>query len=228
VKSGKTTIRPGSSTQNPLGRGRHATDTSSLSCCSIKFVLSNEFLREQFQHFYIQKSLHAIDKLTERFSFYSAVYEQDQQIEFNENNILYNSILSSHEFGLTFYQLYKLVKSSMTFSECIKQLNNYLIRGIIIAAGSRTRIYVHRKHARSWLIYSIRFRQHDNNNNLETLLTSAFVESTPITTTTATTTEIETTQDDKQIKRLNFPNNDSQLISEQFEVNYFFRIFKVD
>ncbi|CAF4802388.1 unnamed protein product [Rotaria socialis] len=41
VKSGKTTLRPGPTTQNPLGRGRHATDTSSLSCCSIKFVLSN-------------------------------------------------------------------------------------------------------------------------------------------------------------------------------------------
>jgi hypothetical protein len=107
----------------------------------------------------------------------------------------------------------------MTFSECVTQLNDYLIRGIIIAAGSRTRIYVHRKHARSWLIYSIRFRQHDNNNNLETLLTSALVESTP-----ATTMEIQTNQEDRQIKRLNFANceklitSDSQLISDQFEV----------
>jgi hypothetical protein len=31
--------------------------------------------------------------------------------------------------------------------------------------------------------YSICFRQHDNNNNLETLLTNAFVESTPPSTT---------------------------------------------
>jgi hypothetical protein len=223
IKSNKTTLRPGSTTttttQNPLGRGRHATDTSSLSCCSIKFILSDEFLREQFQNFYIQKTLHTIDKLIERFSLYSAVYEQEQHIDLNENNLLLNLILNSHEFGLTFYQLYKQIKSSMTFSEYVKQLNDYLIRGIIIAAGSRTRVYVHRKHARSWLIYSIRFRQHDNNNNLETLLTSAFVESTPTTTTTTTTTmEVETTQDDRQIKRLNFSNNDSQLISDQFEV----------
>ncbi|CAF3140977.1 unnamed protein product [Rotaria socialis] len=53
----------------------------------------------------------------------------------------------------------------MTFSECVKKLNDYLTRGIIIVAGSRTRIYLHRKHVRSWLIYSIRFRQRDNNNN---------------------------------------------------------------
>ena len=218
IKSTKTTLRPGSSSkQNPLGRGRHATDTSSLSCCSIKFILTNEFLREQYQHFNIQKSLHTIDKLIEHYSLYSAVYEQDQQIDFNntENNLLLNIILNSHEFGLTFYQLYKQIKSIITFSECIKQLNDYLIRGIIIAAGSRIRIYVHRKHARSWLIYSIRFRQHDNNNNLETLLTSAFVESTPPATTT--TMDIETAQD-RQIIRLNFSNNDNQLISDQFEV----------
>ncbi|CAF4349448.1 unnamed protein product, partial [Rotaria sp. Silwood2] len=219
IKSGKSTLRPGSSTQNPLGRGRHATDTSSLSCCSINFVLSNEFLHEQFQHFYIQKSLYTIDKLFERFPLYSAVYDQEQQMEFNENNLLYNTILNSHEFGLTFNQLYNKIKSSMTFSECVKQLNDYLTRGIIIAAGSRTRIYVHRKHARSWLIYSIRFRQHDNNNNLETLLTSAFVDSTPA----MTTMDIDTTQESRQIKCLNLSyseniiNNNSQLISDQFE-----------
>ncbi|CAF3658735.1 unnamed protein product [Rotaria socialis] len=53
----------------------------------------------------------------------------------------------------------------MTFSECVKKLHDYLTRRIIIAAGSLTRIYLHRKHVRSWLIYSIRFRQRDNNNN---------------------------------------------------------------
>ncbi|CAF4122381.1 unnamed protein product [Rotaria magnacalcarata] len=53
----------------------------------------------------------------------------------------------------------------MTFSECVKKLHDYLTCGIIIAAGSLTRIYLHRKHVRSWLIYSIRFRQRDNNNN---------------------------------------------------------------
>jgi hypothetical protein len=230
VKSNKTTLRPAGSssssatttTQNPLGRGRHATDTSSLSSCSIKFVLSNEFLREQYQHFFLQKSSHTIDQLIERYPFYSAVYDQEQSIELNENhNPLLTAILQSHEFGLTFYQLYKQVKSSITFSEFIKQLNDYLTRGILIAAGSRTRIYVHRKYARSWLIYSIRFRQHDNNNNLETLLTSAFFESTP----SATTMETETTQDERQIKRLNFVNNDNQLISDQFEVrNVYLRV----
>ncbi|CAF2857574.1 unnamed protein product [Rotaria sp. Silwood2] len=46
VKSSKSTLRPGSSTQNLLERRRHVTDTSSLSYCSIKFVLSNEFLHE--------------------------------------------------------------------------------------------------------------------------------------------------------------------------------------
>lgn len=216
IKSTKTTLRPGTTTttQNPLGRGRHATDTSSLSCCSIKFVLSDEFLREQFQHFYIQKTLHTIDKLLEHFPFYSAVYDQEQPIDLNENNLLLNTILNSHEFGLTFYQLYKQIKLSITFSECVQQLNDCLTRGIIIAAGSRIRVYVHRKHARSWLINSIRFRQHDNNNNLETLLTSAIVESSP----PLTTMDSDTPPIDRQIKRLTFLNNDNQLISDQFEV----------
>ena len=221
IKSSKSKLRPGSSsTPNPLGRGRHATDTSSLSCCSIKFVLSHEFLREQFQNFYIQKSLHTIDKLIERYPFYSAVYEQEQQIESNENNLLHNIILNSHEFGLSFYQLYKQVKSSMTFSQCVQQLNDYLMRGIIIAAGSRIRVYIHRKYARSWLIYSIRFRQNDTNNNLETLLTSVFVDSSSSTTTMQT----DTTQNNKQVKQINFSNseniinNNNQLISNQFEV----------
>ncbi|CAF3505753.1 unnamed protein product [Rotaria socialis] len=219
VKSGKTALRPGSTTQNPLGRGRHATDTSSLSCCSIKFVLSTEFLQEQYQHFFMQKSLYTIDKLIERFPLYSAVYDQEQQIDYNENNLLYHTILNTHEFGLTFYQIYNQVKSTMTFSECVKQLNDYLTRGIIIAGGSRTRIYVHRKHARSWLIYSIRFRQHDNNNNLETLLTSAFADSTPA----MANIDNDTTQDSRQIKSLNLPNSENilnkngQLISDQFE-----------
>ncbi|CAF5060756.1 unnamed protein product, partial [Rotaria sp. Silwood1] len=213
-------LRPNSSTQNPLGRGRHATDTSSLSCCSINFILSNEFLHEQYQHFYVQKSLYTIDKLIERFPLYFAVYDQEQHIEFNENNLLCNTILNSHEFGLNFYQLYNKVKLSMTFSECCKQLHDYLISGIIIAAGSRTRIYVHRKHARSWLIYSIRFRQHDNNNNLETLLTSAFVDST----SSMTTMDTEMIQDNRQIKCLNLSNNENiinnnnQLILDQAEV----------
>ncbi|CAF3625957.1 unnamed protein product [Rotaria sp. Silwood1] len=220
IKSNKTTLRPNSSTQNPLGRGRHATDTSSLSCCSINFILSNEFLHEQYQHFYVQKSLYTIDKLIERFPLYFAVYDQEQHIEFNENNLLCNTILNSHEFGLNFYQLYNKVKLSMTFSECCKQLHDYLISGIIIAAGSRTRIYVHRKHARSWLIYSIRFRQHDNNNNLETLLTSAFVDST----SSMTTMDTEMIQDNRQIKCLNLSNNENiinnnnQLILDQAEV----------
>ncbi|CAF4702597.1 unnamed protein product [Rotaria sp. Silwood1] len=220
IKSNKSTLRPNSSTQNPLGRGRHATDTSSLSCCSINFILSNEFLHEQYQHFYVQKSLYTIDKLIERFPLYFAVYDQEQQIEFNENNLLCNTILNSHEFGLNFYQLYNKVKLSMTFSECCKQLHDYLISGIIIAAGSRTRIYVHRKHARSWLIYSIRFRQHDNNNNLETLLTSAFVDST----SSMTTMDTEMIQDNRQIKCLNLSNNENiinnnnQLILDQAEV----------
>ncbi|CAF1525144.1 unnamed protein product [Rotaria sp. Silwood1] len=219
IKSNKTTLRPNSSTQNPLGRGRHATDTSSLSCCSINFILSNEFLHEQYQHFYVQKSLYTIDKLIERFPLYFAVYDQEQHIEFNENNLLCNTILNSHEFGLNFYQLYNKVKLSMTFSECCKQLHDYLISGIIIAAGSRTRIYVHRKHARSWLIYSIRFRQHDNNNNLETLLTSAFVDST----SSMTTMDTEMIQDNRQIKCLNLSNNENiinnnnQLILDQAE-----------
>ncbi len=222
VKSSKTTLRPSgassasTTTQNPLGRGRHATDTSSLSSCSIKFVLSNEFLQEQYQHFFLQKSSHTIDKLIERYPFYSAVYEQDQPIESNENNNpLLTATLQSHEFGLTLYQLYKQVKSSTAFSDCIKQLNDYLTRGVIIAAGSRTRIYVHRKYARHWLICSIRFRQHDNNNNLETLLTSAFVESPP---PPSTTMESETTQDERQFKRLNFAHSDNQFISDQCEV----------
>ncbi|CAF3705715.1 unnamed protein product [Rotaria sp. Silwood1] len=220
IKSNKSTLRPNSSTQNPLGRGRHATDTSSLSCCSINFILSNEFLHEQYQHFYVQKSLYTIDKLIERFPLYFAVYDQEQHIEFNENNLLCNTILNSHEFGLNFYQLYNKVKLSMTFSECCKQLHDYLISGIIIAAGSRTRIYVHRKHARSWLIYSIRFRQHDNNNNLETLLTSAFVDST----SSMTTMDTEMIQDNRQIKCLNLSNNENiinnnnQLILDQAEV----------
>ncbi|CAF4797624.1 unnamed protein product [Rotaria socialis] len=220
VKSGKTTLRPGSTTQNPLGQGRHATDTSSFSCCSIKFVLSTEFLQEQYQHFFMQKSLYTVDKLIERFPLYSAVYDQEQQIDYNENNLLYNNtILNTHEFCLTFYQIYNKIKSTMTFSESVKQLNDYLTRGIIIAAGSLTRIYLHRKHARSWLIYSIRFRQHDNNNNLETLLTSAFVDSTPA----MTTVDIDTTQDKRQIKCLNLLNSENilhkngQLLSDQFE-----------
>ncbi|CAF1164023.1 unnamed protein product [Adineta ricciae] len=217
VKSNKTSLRPGLPTQNPLGRGRHATDTSSLSCCSINFVLSREFLQQQFQHFYAQKSLHIIDKLIQRFPFYSAVYDQEQQTDSDETNLLLTSILSAHEFGLTFHHLYQQVKSTMTFCECIKQLNDYLVCGIVIAAGSRTRIFVHRKYARSWLIYSIRFRQHDdnNNNNLETLLTSTFVESPSTSKTLAT--DIQTTQDDRQMKLLNFSNGDNQLISDQCE-----------
>jgi len=74
----------------------------------------------------------------------------------------------------------------MTFSKCNKQLNDYLIR----------------------------FQQHDNNNNLETLLTNAFVESTPPSTTMV----METTRKDRQIKRLKFLNNHSRLISDQVEV----------
>lgn len=216
IKSNKTSLRPAgsttaTSTPNPLGRGRHATDTSSLSSCSINFVLSSEFLREQFQHFDLQKSSYIIDRLIQRFPFYSAVYDQEHTIDLNETNPLLAAILQSHEFGLTFYQLYQQIKSSMTFTDCVKQLHDYLTRGWIIAAGSRTRIYVHRKYARSWLIYSIRFRQHDNNNNLETLLTSAFVES-------PSAMDVETTQDERQIKRLNFTSTDNPLISEQFEV----------
>ncbi len=49
-----------------------------LVCYSIKFTLSNEFLREQFQHFYIQKSLHTIEKLIECFLLYLAFYERGQ------------------------------------------------------------------------------------------------------------------------------------------------------
>lgn len=218
VKSTKTTLRPAgsttTSTPNPLGRGRHATDTSSLSSCSIKFLLSSDFLREQFQHFDLQKSSYVIDRLIQRFPIYSAVYEQDPSIDFNETNTLLNVLLQSHEFGLTFYQLYQQIKSFMTFTECVKQLHDYLTQGWIIAGGSRTRVYVHRKYARSWLIYSIRFRQHDTNNNLETLLTSALVESPP-------PMEMDTTQDERQIKRLNFTNADNPLISNQFEVNSF-------
>ena len=203
VKSTKTTIRPGQTTPNPLGRGRHATDTSSLSCCSINFVLSTDFQREQFQQLYLQKTQHTIDKLIEHYPFYSAVYDQDQTLDTNENHPILNSILQTHEFGVTFYDLYQQIKSQLTFSQFAQQLNEFVRRGLVIAAGCRTRVFVHRKHARSWLIYSIRFRQHDNNNNLETLLTSAFVDSTP-----ATTIEIEITQD----KRF-----DSQFIKDQFE-----------
>jgi hypothetical protein len=71
----------------------------------------------------------------------------------------------------------------MIFSKCTKQLNDYLIR----------------------------FRQHDYNNNLETLLTNGFVESI----VPSTTMEIETTQNDRQIKGLQFLNNESKLISAQ-------------
>lgn len=218
VKSSKTTLRPSgstttTSTPNPLGRGRHATDTSSLSSCSINFLLSSEFLREQFQHFDLQKSSYVIDRLIQRFPIYSAVYEQEPPIDFPETTPLLDVILQSHEFGLTFYQLYQQIKSSLSFTDCVKQLHDYLTRGWIIAGGSRTRVYVHRKYARSWLIYSIRFRQHDTNNNLETLLTSALVESPP-------PMDIDTTQDERQIKRLNFTSTDNPLITDQFEVRY--------
>lgn len=227
MKSNKTSLRPGLPTQNPLGRGRHATDTSSLSCCSINFVLSHDFLQQQFQHFYAQKTLHIIDKLFQRFPFYSAVYDQEQHIDSDETNLLLTSVLNAHEFGLTFYHLYQQVKSSMAFGECVKQLNDYLVRGIVIAAGSRTRIFVHRKHARSWLIYSIRFRQQDdnNNNNLETLLTSAFVESPSTSKTSAM--DIQTTQDDRQMKLFNFSNGDTQLISDQCEVRHHFLFVQI-
>ena len=50
--------------------------------------------------------------------------------------------------------------------------------------------------------YSKRFRQHDNINFLETLLRNVFVESTP----PSTIMEIETTQNDRQIKSFNFLN----------------------
>jgi len=75
--------------------------------------------------------------------------------------------------------------------------------------------------------YSICFRQHDNNNNnLETLSTNAFVESTPPSTTMV----IEATQNERQMKRLNFLNNDSKLISDQVEVKkiYNTEIDKID
>lgn len=210
MKSGKSSLRPGLPTQNPLGRGRHATDTSSLSCCSINFVLSKDFLQQQFQHFYAQKTNHTIDKLTQHSPFYCAVYEQEQSFEHDDNNALLTCILNAHEFGLTFYQLYKQVQSSLVFGECVKQLNDYLVRGVVIAAGSRTRVFVHRKHARSWLIYSIRLRQHDtnNNNNMETLLTSAFVETSPTASS----------PDERQLKAWNFSTEDNQLISNQCEV----------
>ncbi len=74
----------------------------------------------------------------------------------------------------------------MTFGVCIKQLNDY----------------------------SKRFRQHDNINFLETLLTNAFVESTP----PSRIMEIETTQNDRKLKSFNFLNNNSKLISNQVEV----------
>ena len=218
VKSSKSTLRPGTTQPNPLGRGRHATDTSSLSCCSIQFHLSEPFLREQFQHFFVQRSLHTIDKLIDRFPLYSAVYDQDQHMDWNDTNVLYTSIVNAHEFGLSFHQLYKHVQSSMSFGECVKQLNDYLTRGIIIAAGSRTRVYVHRKHARSWLIYSIRFRQADNNNNLETLLTSALVESS--LSPSVATMDGSTASNDK---RLLFScddkvlQKDNPLINDKFE-----------
>lgn len=50
--------------------------------------------------------------------------------------------------------------------------------------------------------YSKRFRQHDNINFLETLLRNVFVESTP----PSTIMEIETTQNDRQIKSFSFLN----------------------
>ena len=99
----------------------------------------------------------------------------------------------------------------MAFANCAKELNDHLAHGLVIAAGSRTRVYVHRNYARSWLIYSIRFRQHDDNNNLDSLLTSASVESTPAM-------EVETMQDERQIKWMNFASTNNQLIPEQFQV----------
>jgi hypothetical protein len=66
--------------------------------------------------------------------------------------------------------------------------------------------------------YSIRFRQYDNINNLETLLKNAFVESN----SPSTAMEIEIAQNNRQIKRLNFLNNDSKLISDQVEVKIFY------
>ncbi len=74
--------------------------------------------------------------------------------------------------------------------------------------------------------YSICFRQHDNNNNLETLLKNAFVESTPPSTTMV----IEATQNERQMKRLNFLNTDSKMISDQVKVKkiYNTEIDKID
>ena len=191
-------------TSNPLGRGRHATDTSSLSSCSIQFHLSSEFLREQS---YIHHSLQTIDQLIARYPFYSAVYDQDQSFECHDTNLLFTSIVNAQEFGLTFFQLWKSLQQTVTFTQCVEQLNEYLQRGIVIAAGSRTRVFVQRKHARSWLIYSIRFRQHDNNNNLETLLTSALIDSTT------------STGDMANLKP------DNPLITDQFEVREVLKSF---
>jgi hypothetical protein len=211
IKSNKTNLRPASSsTPNPLGRGRHATDTSSLSCCSIQFRLHQDFLREQQQHVHIQTSLHTIDRLLARYPFYSAVYDQDQSFDSNESNLLYNAIVNAHEFGLTLHELYKHVRTTMNFSQCIQLLHDYLVRGHIIAAGSRTRVYVHRKHARSWLIYSIRFRHHDTNNNLDTLLTSALVDSASSDADNMT---------NESMMSYRSVTADSRLINEQFDVS---------
>ena len=194
IKSSKNSLRPASSsTTNPLGRGRHATDTSSLSCCSIEFRLLSQFHDEYNRP--------TIDQLMKQYPFYSAVYEQDQSIDqSDESHIIQQTILHANEFGLTFFQLFEKLQHQMTFVELVTKLNEYLINGSIIAAGCRTRIFVHRKYARSWLIYSIRFRQHDNNNNLESLLTSALVESSSI-----------------DADSFNVKSTDHALINEQFE-----------
>lgn len=180
VKSRKNSFRPGSiSTSNPYGRGRHATDTSSLSCCSIDFRLSKEFLTEQISENSTQKKLKTISNLILSCPFYSSIYVEESCDEKQSDSIL-SALFEAQEIGLTFDELFNKIGKSLTFSEIVEKLVKLVDRGAAIAAGNVRRVFVHRRFARPWLICSIRFRNKETTSDVETILTSALLESNSI------------------------------------------------
>ncbi|CAF1646366.1 unnamed protein product [Didymodactylos carnosus] len=115
--------------------------------------------------------------------------------------------------SITFYDLCKDLKNSMSVSNVIQSLYLLLKYGLVIVAGNVTRLFINRKFARSWLICSIRFQDNIfdkmdlDKTSLETYLT-----------TTVAETSVDVC-DINEIKNLHTTTTSNKLATDQFQVN---------
>ncbi|CAF1541969.1 unnamed protein product, partial [Didymodactylos carnosus] len=116
---------------------------------------------------------------------------------------------------ITFYDLCKDLKNSMSVSNVIQSLYLLLKYGLVIVAGNVTRLFINRKFARSWLICSIRFQDNIfdkmdlDKTSLETYLT-----------TTVAETSVDVC-DINEIKNLHTTTTSNKLATDQFQHIYY-------